>query len=86
MGFSFTKFSNFLRVFWNNLFVFKNRMIYFCGMDENLIKARISELQNSMSGDMMIDMEIRDEIHQLEMSEKGVVCSIEDSECIACGS
>tara|TARA_R110000803_G_C11774429_1_gene295733 strand:- start:98 stop:265 length:168 start_codon:yes stop_codon:yes gene_type:complete len=55
-------------------------------MDENLIKARISELQNSMSGDMMIDMEIRDEIHQLEMSEKGVVCSIEDSECIACGS
>jgi len=61
-------------------------MIYFCRMDNNLIKDRISELENSLTGDMVIDMEIRDEIHQLEMSEKGVVCSVEDAECIACGS
>jgi len=55
-------------------------------MDNNLIKDRISELENSLTGDMMIDMEIKDEIHKLEMSEKGVVCSVEDAECIACGS
>ncbi len=61
-------------------------MIYFCRMDNNLIKDRISELENSLTGDMMIDMEIKDEIHKLEMSEKGVVCSVEDTECIACGS
>jgi len=61
-------------------------MIYFCRMDNNLIKDRISELENSLTGDMMIDMEIKDEIHKLEMSEKGVVCSVEDAECIACGS
>lgn len=61
-------------------------MIYFCRMDNNLIKDRISELENSLTGDMVIDMEIKDEIHKLEMSEKGVVCSVEDTECIACGS
>jgi hypothetical protein len=61
-------------------------MIYFCGMDNNLIKDRISELENSLTGDMMIDMEIKDEIHKLKMNQKGVVCSIEDTECIACGS
>jgi len=55
-------------------------------MDNNLIKDRISELENSLTGDMMIDMEIKDKIHKLEMSEKGVVCSVEDTECIACGS
>lgn len=61
-------------------------MIYFCGMDNNLINDRISELENSLTGDMMIDMEIKDEIHKLEMNQKGVVCSVEDTECIACGS
>lgn len=61
-------------------------MIYFCRMDNNLIKDRIIELENSLTGDMVIDMEIRDEIHQLEMSEKGITCSVEDTECIACGS
>jgi len=55
-------------------------------MDNNLIKDRISELENSLTGDMMIDMEIKDEIHKLKMNQKGVVCSIEDTECIACGS
>tara|TARA_R110000796_G_scaffold184616_1_gene301220 strand:+ start:242 stop:409 length:168 start_codon:yes stop_codon:yes gene_type:complete len=55
-------------------------------MDNNLIKDRISELENSLTGDMMIDMEIKDEIHKLEMNQKGVVCSVEDTECIACGS
>lgn len=61
-------------------------MIYFCGMDNNLIKDRISELENSLTGDMMIDMEIKDEIHKLKMNQKGVVCSVEGTECIACGS
>ena len=61
-------------------------MIYFCRMDESLIKDRIVELNDSLTGNMIIDMEIRDEIHQLEMQDKGVVCSVDDTECIACGS
>tara|TARA_R110000772_G_scaffold216871_1_gene327323 strand:- start:554 stop:721 length:168 start_codon:yes stop_codon:yes gene_type:complete len=55
-------------------------------MDESLIKDRIVELNDSLTGNMIIDMEIRDEIHQLEMQDKGVVCSVDDTECIACGS
>jgi len=55
-------------------------------MDENVINDRISELKASLTGDMMIDMEIKDEIHKLEMDVKGVVCSIDNEDCVACGS
>ena len=55
-------------------------------MDENVINDRISELKVSLTGDMMIDMEIKDEIHKLEMDVKGVVCSIDNEDCVACGS
>ena len=55
-------------------------------MDENVINDRISELKTSLTGDMIIDMEIKDEIHKLEMDVKGVVCSIDNEDCVACGS
>ena len=32
---------------------------------------KIAELEASLTGDMMKDMDIRQEIHDLEMSEKG---------------
>ena len=47
---------------------------------------KIAELEASLTGDMMKDMDIRQEIHDLEMSEKDVTCSIDDPDCEACGS
>ena len=47
---------------------------------------KIAQLEASLTGDMIKDMDIRQEIHDLEMSEKGVSCSIDDPECEACGS
>ena len=47
---------------------------------------KIAQLEASLTGDMMKDMDIRQEIHDLEMSEKGITCSIDDPECEACGS
>jgi len=55
-------------------------------MGENVINNRINELKANLTGDMLIDMEIKDEIHKLEMNVKGVVCSVDNEECIACGS
>ena len=45
-----------------------------------------AQLEASLTGDMFADMDIRQEIHDLEMSEKGITCSIDDPECEACGS
>ncbi len=50
------------------------------------IQAQIKELKSQLTGDMMKDMDIRDQIHELEMKEKGVTCSLDDPECEACGS
>ena len=47
---------------------------------------KIAELQASLTGDMFADMDIRQEIHDLEMSKKGITCSIDHPECEACGS
>ena len=53
---------------------------------EKTIKERIEELRAQLSGDMIKDMDIKDEIHDLEMEDKGATCSIDDPECEACGS
>lgn len=37
-----------------------------------VIETEINELQNSLSGDFMADMEIKDQIHQKEMKLNGV--------------
>ena len=47
---------------------------------------KIAELEASLTGDMFADMDIRQKIHDLEMSEKGVTCDIDDPDCEACGS
>ena len=44
---------------------------------------KIAQLEASLTGDMIKDMDIRQEIHDLEMSEKGITCSIDDPECEA---
>jgi len=56
---------------------------------EDLFK-KLEELKSSLSGDMFADMEIKEQIHKLEMEIKGVKsinqeCPI-DGSCENCGS
>lgn len=55
-------------------------------MDENVINDRIKQLKGKLTGNMLEDMEIKDEIHKLEMDLNGVSCCVDDEECLACGS
>ena len=54
-------------------------------MAEELAK-EIAELKESLSGNMMEDMEIRDKIHNLEMKVNGVKPEDSHFDCIGCGS
>jgi|TARA_R110002050_G_scaffold300597_1_gene470712 hypothetical protein len=51
---------------------------------------KVEELKNSLTGDMFTDMEIKEQIHKLEMEIKGVKsvndeCPI-DGSCDSCGA
>ena len=54
-------------------------------MAEELAK-EIAELKESLSGNMMEDMEIRDKIHNLEMKIEGTKPIDTRIDCIGCGS
>lgn len=54
-------------------------------MQEEL-KNRIENLRSQLTGDMFSDMEVRDEIHNLEMKLKGVKPIDSHFDCIGCGS
>jgi len=51
-----------------------------------MIEEEIRKLEAQLTGDMMQDMEIRDKIHNLEMSLKGVKPQNSEIECVGCGS
>ena len=44
------------------------------------------ELKGKLTGNMMEDMELRDQIHNLEMKLKGVKPEDSHFDCIGCGS
>ncbi|WP_296698979.1 hypothetical protein [Algoriphagus sp.] len=50
------------------------------------LEAQITELKNQLTGDMFADMELRDQIHNLEMKLKGVKPMDSSIDCIGCGS
>ncbi len=50
------------------------------------LEEAISLLKEKLTGDMFADMEIRDEIHNLEMQLKGVKPLDSHFDCIGCGS
>lgn len=50
------------------------------------LENKIQELEKSLTGDMIPDMEIRDEIHKLKMKMKGVKPEDSHFECFGCGS
>lgn len=50
------------------------------------IEEAISSLKSQLTGDMFADMEVRDQIHNLEMQLKGVKPMDSHFDCIGCGS
>lgn len=50
------------------------------------IEDAISSLKSQLTGDMFADMEVRDQIHNLEMQLKGVKPMDSHFDCVGCGS
>lgn len=50
------------------------------------LEKRIEDLKSSLTGDMFQDMDIRDQIHNLEMQLKGVKPMDSHIDCVGCGS
>lgn len=53
---------------------------------EITLAEEIELLNSKLTGDMFSDMEIKDEIHNLEMKLKGVKPMDSHIDCIGCGS
>lgn len=56
------------------------------GMEETSITAEIEALKETLTGDMMQDMETKDKIHNLEMKLNGTKPTDSHFDCIGCGS
>lgn len=50
------------------------------------LEQQIAALKEKLVGDMFQDMEIKDQIHNLEMKRKGVKPMDSSIDCIGCGS
>jgi hypothetical protein len=50
------------------------------------LEEAITALKAKLTGDMFADMEVRDEIHNLEMQLKGVKPLDSHFDCVGCGS
>ena len=55
-------------------------------MTKQQTQQRIKELRAQLTGDMMQDMELREEIHELEMKLNDVQPGGGEIECVGCGS
>lgn len=53
---------------------------------EITLQEEIQNLQNQLTGDMFSDMDIKDQIHNLEMKLKGVKPMDSHIDCVGCGS
>jgi hypothetical protein len=54
--------------------------------NELSLEEKIETLKSQLTGDMFADMEIKDEIHNLEMKLKGVKPMDSHIDCVGCGS
>ncbi len=50
------------------------------------LESQIADLKGQLTGDMFADMEVRDQIHNLEMKLKGVKPMDSKIDCVGCGS
>ncbi len=55
-------------------------------MNKDKLKKEIEELKETLTGDMMKDMPIRDQIHNLEMKLNGTKPTDSHFDCVGCGS
>jgi len=55
-------------------------------IEHNKMEEKIKELKEQLTGDMVNDMEIRNEIHNLEMELNNVKPTNSHFECVGCGS
>lgn len=55
-------------------------------LTKEALEARIKELHAQLSGNMFADMEIKDQIHNLEMKLHGVKPMDSHFDCVGCGS
>ncbi len=53
---------------------------------ETTIQEEIDKLNGQLTGDMFSDMDIKDQIHNLEMKLKGVKPMDSHFDCVGCGS
>jgi hypothetical protein len=54
--------------------------------NELTLAEKIVELQAQLTGDMFADMDLKDQIHNLEMKLKGVKPMDSHFDCVGCGS
>lgn len=50
------------------------------------MEEQIKQLESQLTGDMMKDMDIRDQIHNLKMKLKGIKPMNQEISCVGCGS
>jgi len=55
-------------------------------MERQEIENRINDLKSQLTGNLFNDMDIKDEIHSLEMKLNGVKQELSIFECVGCGS
>jgi hypothetical protein len=54
--------------------------------ETNLLHEQIEQLKSKLTGDLFADMDIKDEIHNLEMKLNGVKPMGTHIDCVGCGS
>ena len=52
----------------------------------NELKDKLSQLQEKLTGDMFQDMDIKDQIHNIEMKLNGTKPTDSHFDCVGCGS
>ena len=76
-----------MKLYWLKLKVSNYFRINIDKMDASTnLNNEIESLKTKLTGNMMEDMEIRDQIHNLEMKLKGVKPEDSHFDCIGCGS
>ncbi|MDC3252930.1 hypothetical protein OAU25_01625 [Crocinitomicaceae bacterium] len=53
---------------------------------ETTLQEEIQKLEGQLTGDMFQDMDIKDQIHNLEMKLKGIKPMDSHFDCVGCGS
>ena len=55
-------------------------------MDNKEIQAKIIALEMTLTGNLMLDMDVKDKIHNLKMQLNGTKPSNTEIDCVGCGS